>query len=101
MNRLNQNEMTKIDEKINEKVNEKINKKVKRGMTSFEALFIVFLVLKLTGNITWSWWWVTAPVWGCMLLFVFVTAFLFVLDFIINKCSRFQKTKGQKNGKKK
>lgn len=27
-------------------------------------LFIVFLVLKLTGVITWSWWWVTAPLWG-------------------------------------
>jgi len=28
------------------------------------ALFIVFLVLKLTGVIDWSWWWVTAPLWG-------------------------------------
>lgn len=26
-------------------------------------LFIVFLILKLTGEITWSWWWVTAPLW--------------------------------------
>lgn len=26
-------------------------------------LFIVFLVLKLTDHIAWSWWWVTAPVW--------------------------------------
>ena len=25
--------------------------------------FIVFLVLKLTGVIDWSWWWVTAPLW--------------------------------------
>ena len=27
-------------------------------------LFLVFLVLKLTGHIDWSWWWVTAPLWG-------------------------------------
>lgn len=27
------------------------------------VLFIVFLVLKLTNVITWSWWWVTAPLW--------------------------------------
>jgi len=27
------------------------------------VLFIIFLVLKLTNNITWSWWWVTAPIW--------------------------------------
>lgn len=26
-------------------------------------LFIVFLVLKLTGNINWSWWWVFSPIW--------------------------------------
>lgn len=27
-------------------------------------MFIVFLTLKLTETITWSWWWVTAPLWG-------------------------------------
>ena len=26
-------------------------------------LFVVFLVLKLTDAIDWSWWWVTAPLW--------------------------------------
>lgn len=28
----------------------------------FDLTFIVFLVLKLTGTIDWSWWWVTAPI---------------------------------------
>lgn len=27
------------------------------------ALFIVFVVLKLTHTVDWSWWWVTAPIW--------------------------------------
>lgn len=27
------------------------------------SLFILFLILKLTGVITWSWIWVTAPLW--------------------------------------
>jgi hypothetical protein len=27
------------------------------------VLFVVFLVLKLTHVIDWSWWWVTAPLW--------------------------------------
>ena len=27
-------------------------------------LGVAFVVLKLTGHITWSWWWVTAPFWG-------------------------------------
>jgi MFS family permease len=26
-------------------------------------LGIAFIVLKLTGHIDWSWWWVTAPFW--------------------------------------
>ncbi len=26
-------------------------------------IFIVFLVLKLTDTIDWSWWWVFAPFW--------------------------------------
>lgn len=31
-------------------------------------LFLIFMVLKLTGNITWSWWYVTLPLWGPILL---------------------------------
>lgn len=31
------------------------------GLTGL--VFIVFLVLKLTHVIDWSWWWVTAPIW--------------------------------------
>jgi hypothetical protein len=27
-------------------------------------LFLIFMTLKLTGNITWSWWYVTLPLWG-------------------------------------
>lgn len=26
-------------------------------------LTIAFIVLKLMGHITWSWWWVLAPMW--------------------------------------
>lgn len=31
-------------------------------------LFLVFLTLKLTGHIDWSWWWVTAPLWVTFLV---------------------------------
>jgi hypothetical protein len=33
------------------------------GIGFSSVLFLVFLVLKLTGVIDWSWWWVTAPLW--------------------------------------
>lgn len=29
-----------------------------------ELLGILFIALKLTHQIDWSWWWVTAPLWG-------------------------------------
>ncbi len=35
-------------------------------------LFFIFLVLKLTEVIAWSWWWVTAPLWGPVALVVVV-----------------------------
>jgi len=42
------------------------------------TLFLIFLVLKLTDYITWSWWWVTAPLWA----FPFVVASCFGLVLI-------------------
>jgi len=40
------------------------------GISFTGLLFIVFLVLKLTGVISWSWWWVTAPLWGGLAIVV-------------------------------
>lgn len=40
------------------------------------VLFIVFLVLKLTHLIAWSWWWVTSPLWiGAVLTVLMVVIF--------------------------
>lgn len=33
------------------------------GLGFGSVLFLIFLTLKLTGHIAWSWWWVTAPLW--------------------------------------
>lgn len=43
------------------------------------TLFIVFLVLKLTHVIDWSWWWVSAPLW---IPFAGMTAMFMVFGFI-------------------
>ena len=44
------------------------------GLSLPGVLFIIFLILKLTGNIDWSWWWVTSPLWipVCLFLGVFL-----------------------------
>ena len=33
------------------------------GLGLGTILFLIFMVLKLTNYIDWSWWWVTAPLW--------------------------------------
>lgn len=33
------------------------------GISFLGLLTIVFIILKLLGKITWSWWWVLAPTW--------------------------------------
>ena len=33
------------------------------GIGFVGLLTIVFIVLKLVGKITWSWWWVLSPLW--------------------------------------
>ena len=42
-----------------------------------DLLAIVFIVLKLLGKITWSWWWVLAPIW--IPLVIILGVFLVVL----------------------
>jgi hypothetical protein len=54
------------------------NKPTSSGGFSFTTvLFIVFLVLKLTHTIDWSWWWVTSPLWigwALVLLIIIIAA---------------------------
>ena len=46
------------------------------------ALFIILLVLKLTGYITWSWWLVTAPLWLVPALFFVIIAIILCLGIV-------------------
>ena len=51
-------------------------------------LFIVFLVLKLTGNIDWSWWWVTSPLWiplAILIGFAVLIVIVAIIIIILNK----------------
>jgi len=49
----------------------------------FGLMFLIFMTLKLTGFIDWSWWWVTAPLWGGFVLifiFILIVALIKALD---------------------
>jgi predicted tellurium resistance membrane protein TerC len=48
------------------------------GIGFLGALALLFIALKLTGHITWSWWWVLAPIWIPFTLFFVVLGGLFL-----------------------
>ena len=39
------------------------NENTSNGIGFGTVLFLIFMTLKLTGDIDWSWWWVTSPLW--------------------------------------
>ncbi len=51
-------------------------------ITFLGLLGIVFITLKLTGYIDWSWWWVTLPIWGGAAL-VILTGLVFLVLFLL------------------
>ena len=48
-------------------------------------LALLFITLKLTHVIAWSWWWVLAPLWAPTV--VFVGALLFIIAATITKAA--------------
>ena len=58
-------------------------------------LALVFIVLKLTNNIDWSWWWVLAPLWLPFGVFLVVLGGLYLFAFIKVSFFSTQKQKEQ------
>jgi hypothetical protein len=65
-----------------------MDKEERGGIGFLGLLTILFIGLKLTGYIQWSWWWVTCPIWiipailvaiGGIVLVVFAIGFIFYL----------------------
>ena len=53
------------------------------GVGLLSLLFLTFLTLKLCGVITWSWWWVTAPLWGGAAITVVGIGFALLYFFVV------------------
>jgi hypothetical protein len=59
-----------------------------RGLSLGWVLFIVFLVLKLTHVISWSWWWVTSPLWislGIGIVVLAIFGFIALVALILSE----------------
>ncbi len=61
------------------------------GMSLPVVVFVVFLILKLTGLIGWSWWWVTSPLWIVASLLLLTTSICIVV-FILRHRKRMGNT---------
>jgi len=48
-------------------------------------LTVLFIGLKLTGHITWSWWWVLSPLWITALLAIAFVSFALIILFLQKK----------------
>lgn len=54
------------------------------GIGVLGLLGVAFVVLKLTGVIDWSWWWVTIPFWGSFAILI-VALIIYYLFLLIGK----------------
>jgi len=43
-------------------------------------LTVLFIGLKLTGHIAWSWWWVLSPLWIGFAIVLLILAVIFIIS---------------------
>jgi len=48
-------------------------------------LFLIFMTLKLTGFINWSWWWVALPLYGPILAAILIMGIAVLIAYILYK----------------
>lgn len=53
-------------------------------------LTLIFITLKLTDYIDWSWWWVLAPIWLPLSIILVVAGFILAMGGSV-KMNRFRK----------
>ena len=62
------------------------NKTTQSGGIGFVGLLtIIFIGLKLTGVITWSWLWVLSPIWITVVAVIALIAFFVVVGVIASR----------------
>lgn len=60
------------------------NTVVRSNFPIFGIMGLIFITLKLTGHITWSWWWVLAPFW-LPIVIVLIIAIIMGIGIAINE----------------
>lgn len=58
------------------------------GIGFVGLLTILFIGLKLTGYITWSWVWVLSPLWISFIVFIVIVLIIVLVLLVIGKKSK-------------
>jgi len=61
------------------------NENTSNGIGFGTVLFLIFMTLKLTGNIDWSWWWVISPLWIPLALIIAIGGYWALILISRNK----------------
>lgn len=56
------------------------NKSSNSGISFGSLLTLVFIVLKLTNVIDWSWWWVLSPLWIGLSITLVILVIVVILE---------------------
>ncbi len=61
------------------------NNSTNSGIGFSGLLTIVFIVLKLTHTIDWSWWWILSPIWIPVVLVIVILLFAIIWQIAFGK----------------
>lgn len=67
------------------------NTNIKEKITGIPVLAlvtIVFMVLKLTGVVSWSWWAATAPIWAPLAIAIIIILVVLIPPLITILCKK-------------
>ncbi|MBO5387164.1 MAG: hypothetical protein J6A59_03380 [Lachnospiraceae bacterium] len=54
----------------------------KIGLNLGEVILVVFIILKLTKVIDWSWWWVLSPTWIGLIVVILILGYIAIRAWI-------------------
>jgi Flp pilus assembly protein TadB len=59
--------------------------KIGLGVSLPEIIFLIFLILKLTNTVQWSWIWILSPLWIALILDIVAILFSVIMLLILRK----------------
>ena len=62
-----------------------LQKTTSGGFPFLAILSLIFITLKLCSVISWSWWWVLAPIWGPAVIVLAIILIICIVEGILRR----------------